>query len=71
MADFCVTDEQLNEVAAGKRNFTPVEKAWALEHHDFLFEFVSTQGGGNKLSDAELAREVFDGAYDYVCCTGL
>jgi len=69
MADFFMTDEQLAEVAGGKRAFDDQEKAWALETHDFLFEYVDTQGGGATLTDVVLAKEIQDGSYDYVACT--
>lgn len=71
MNEFEMTDEQLKEVSSGNRVFTEKEKAWALDTHDFLFEYVPTQGGGSTLSDTDLAKEIENGSLDYARCTSM
>ena len=64
-------DADLEAVANGGREMNAEERAWAIGQHDFLYEYVRTQDDAKRdaLSDAELAAEVLDAAYNYVRCT--
>lgn len=64
-------DFELEEIICGKREFSASEYLWAINQHDFLWEYVRTQNEKERasLTDAELAEEIQRASWDYIRCT--